>query len=387
MTLNVGALFPRKTAPLFWLGIGLATVNIPNWTSFAIPTGWTLLSCALPFFFLHKVEMGVAHWLGAAFLFYVVISFLWCPIPAQAVWDLWLLGILAASFMLGARCDLKPLFIGFALGLGVSDLPMVPQFFGWNAIPFLWRPAGLFFNANALGETALLVAVALISLRLWWPLVFTLPAIAVTFSRGAWLAGGVIGIVFLWQRFRLAGIALALAVLFPVLLLAAAKPDPGVSERIAIWTDTASGLSLFGHGPGSFWMLYPKYAKHSDTMQIRTEEAHNDFLELAFEFGIGALPLFTIFFFALWRTQEEAMWKTALAFLVIACVGFPMRVPIEGFLGMVALGSLCGSRLLSRGDVDHWRSTLSLWLSRRRSVGIPVGPVASHSAGIRGHET
>ena len=373
---------------MFWLGLLLPISYIPQYTGMTVLTGWPILSAFLPFFFLRRVELTHAHWLGLVFLAYATLSLLWAEVKPQGVWDLWLLYCLAGCFMLGASGrDLRPLYKGLALGIGVSTILCIPQFFGWQGIYVLnsARPAGLFVNPDMLAESAVLVSVALLSVGVFWPLVLTIPPILFIESRTAWVAVAAVAIVYFWDIYRskfvtmvmVLGLIAALAGIYAV-----KRADGDVGLRIAMWQDTISGLTFFGHGPGSFHSLYPEFASRTDTMALRPESAHNDFLELIFEFGLGTLPLFALFFWGGLGTSPSRY--PLAAFSVIAFFSFPIRIPTEGIIGMVALGACCSDRVLSSWHGYPWRSVIASWPSRPRRASLPVESLYPNRTGVLG---
>jgi hypothetical protein len=354
---------------MFLLGLALPLVFIPAVTGYAILSGWVLLSLTLGWFLLKPIQLTAAHWLGLAFLGYATLSMAWTPIWAQGIWALWLLYLLAFAFCLTPT---RGLWLGLALGVGVSTLLACAQLLGWSGIFQAVPPAGLFVNRDLLGETAALVSVALIANGLYWPLALTLPAIPISNSRTALAALGIALAFILWRRSKLLALGLVLALALAVVV---AKPNAkSVNERLAIWTDTATHLTPLGHGAGSFFILYPSFAT-TDTFHSRPEYAHNDFLELVFEFGIGAAPLFALL--ALAATSLDPL---LMAFLVIATLGFPLHCPVEGFVGMVALGSVCRGRRLAWAFGAGRRSALRSSPLQARGPALPLEPLHPHAA-------
>lgn len=344
---------------MFWLGLFVPVVYVPNITGWYIIDGWIVLSIFLPFFFLRRVEMGTGHWLGLVFLTYAFLSLFWVENRIQAVWDLWLLTLLAGCFMLGAQYDLRKLWLGSAFGIGVSTVVGILQLFGWHDLVFMTNPnhpTGLFVNPDMFVEAALLCSIGLITTKQYWPLIFTAPPVlgdfvGLTHSRSAMIAIFAVGFIWLWERL---GWKVLPLLLLPIGAGYVLWNDPSVALRWHMWQDTYDGLTWFGRGPGSFFDLYPEFASRTDTMSTRPESTHNDYLELLFEFGIGTIPLFALILYGLGRrVAERYLW---VAFCTIAFVSFPIRIPAEGLLGMAALGSLCRNWDLSWLHRLDWRS-------------------------------
>ncbi len=369
---------------MFWLGLILPVVYVPAWTGATILTGWVVLSCALPFFLLRKIEMTPAHWLGLAFLAYASASVLWAPIYQQAVWDLWLIWLCAFCFCLGAsHPNLRSLWVGMALGLGVSDVVAVFQRIGYHPVfaSDSWYQAGLFVNPDMFGETAALLTLALLASRVYWPLCLTLPPIYLTQSRTVWAAYAVVIAVWLWDRWRWYAVIPALVVTLAAGTFVTSRSPASIQERLAIWQDTTDGLTFAGRGAGSFFMLYPEFARRTDTMYTRPEDPHNEFLNLAFEYGLGALPLLTLL--ALGCFTPNPYRATLVAFMVMAFFSFPTRIPCEAFVGMVALGRICAGWPLAWPVWLHRRLHGNAWPTTIRSAAVSLEPIHPREARLR----
>lgn len=326
---------------MFGLGLLLTASYVPGWTDATILSGWVVLSLTLPFFLFNKIEMGPGHWLGLVFLAYATLSLAWAPVWQQGVWDLWLTWTLAFCFCLGAQRYDPRLWVGMALGLAVSDGFAVAQWFGYHPIfanAFGTEP-GTYINPDMFGETACLVTIALIATRCYWPLVLTIPPIYFTQSRTVYVAYAAVIALALWDRWRWMALIPCLLLTLSVGALVTSNHRASTAERFALWQDTAEGVTAWGWGAGSFFMLYPRYARRTDTMYTRPEDPHNEYLNLAFEYGIASLAAFAILACGLAARGPERY--ILVAFLAIAFFSFPTRIPTEGFVGMVALGRLC----------------------------------------------
>lgn len=348
-------------------GFALATIFVPGWTGAAIPTGWVLLSIALPLMLWNKARWHYEHTLGVAFLAHAGLSTLWTPVPLQGIGSLWLLSILTGAFLFGSiHQQFAPLYRGLAIGVAISTALAIPQlYFDWQGIYQFWRPAGLFINPGVYGETCALVLVALIASRQYWPTLLVAPGIYLSSSRTAVVACAAAAIVAawdkvaslgpdrpaLWQNPYVLSSTVVLALLGCIALHSTLHREPNwwtsPAERLAIWRDTADGLTWAGRGAGSFLITYPLVASRTDTMATRPEHAHSDVLELAYEFGLGTLPLAILVALALCAPVAPERYLL-VAFLAIAALSFPLRLPVEGFLGAFALGRLCRSWALLR---------------------------------------
>jgi hypothetical protein len=335
---------------VFALGFLLVTCYVPGWTGYGIPTGWIVLSVVLPL--ILRKEM--LRW--NPFLIYACISLAWAPVFVQGVYDLWTLAILSGAFYLGSS-DIEPkrLYIGMAVGLSVSTGIAVFQALGWHQILYQESlPAGLFVNPNVFGETAALISVGLLAHEIFWPLLWTVPSVLLSESRTAFAALALVAAAWSANRY--------ISMLFAVLIAGFVflKPGDSVAYRWEIWRSAYAGLTWSGRGAGSYIVTSPAFsAFHTEIMPNREENAHNDFLELIYEYGLGTLFLLPVFMVALFGPAGPDRYLFA-AFCIIACLNFPLAVPSEGFLGAFAMGRLWRDRALAwdfglRGGYDRGR--------------------------------
>lgn len=361
------------------LGFGLLVCYIPNVFGWAIPTGWAYLSILLPWLVRPRLY---------PFLAWAILGLLWTPVWQQGVLDVWKLAVLSTVFTLGlagAR-DSRSLLLGLSLGMFVSTGVAVAQLWGWNGVYFATTtplvPAGLFVNPDMMGETAVLISVWLLASGLWWPLIGTLPAVYLSHSRLALLALAVALLAWLWDRSR--WLAVAIMFLLPIVATVQQKTlVDSIGPRLAVWADTVDGLTWLGRGPGSFLIQYPAFATHTDTMDTRPEDAHNDFLQLAFQYGLGTFLLVPILLVGLTAPSSERF--VLIAWCCIAFFSFPLAIPAEAFIGSFVLG-----RTWSMDGAHRrvWGLAYNLWaavgglLSRYR--GLQAIPVASSRSGLAG---
>lgn len=213
------------------------------------------------------------------------------------------------------------------------------------------RASGTYLCPNHLANMiAMLVPVALVVLVLpaagfplrilaGYFLLVTTPVLYWTHSRSGWLgmAGGVGAMLLLlaWRKSRagLLVIVVALPLLGAVGGWIAWKTLPAVQERIApvienpekasgirmkMWSDAPAMFRdhpVLGHGGGSFVWAYPPYQRHV-TQHLRYDFIHNDYLQLAIEYGgVGLLLAGLALVASLWgmgrgvlgaRTDEAA---------------------------------------------------------------------------------
>lgn len=350
-------------------GFLLATCFIPAWTGAAIPTGWVLLSCTLPFLLWRRVELSYEHAIGLLFLAYAFLSLTWAPVYVQGVFDLWGLSILGAAFAFGWACSsANRLYVGLAVGVGLSTGFAIAQlYWDWTGLFQFYRPAGLFVNPGVYGEICALVLIALIASRCYWLTIAVAPGIYLSSSRTAVLACVAAALVAawdhlpalganrsrLWKNSAVLSTALVLVLGSALVVRSTLIREPNwwtsPAERLVIWQDTFQGLTLMGRGAGSFLITYPAFASHADTMATRPEHAHSDILELIYDYGIGVTPLALLVVLALRGSMAPERY-ILIGFLTLCAISFPTRIPVLGFLGAFALGRLCSARALVRAN-------------------------------------
>ena len=322
---------------------------------------WALLAIVVPWF-LHEQRLTAVHIAGGAFLAWAALTMLWNPAPLDGMGALLTLFVLAVCFCLGSQLsNLQPLYIGAALGITVSSIIAVVQFAGFHPLLTITPVSGLFANGDFMAEAAALVLVAVVSERIWWAVPGLLPALVLPFARGAALACAVALLVHFRGRkgfwFLLCAVPVAVA------LYALVKGDDGaIADRLFIWRSAFDGITLFGHGVGSFWSTFPLYDLRF--VPLRTPEfAHNEFLNVAFELGIVGLVLFAVFCLMLIGPLDTPR-LVLIALLVESCFAFPLHEPTTAFLGMVVAGYAVWNRYLLRDLVAGCRRTGATRLAR-----------------------
>lgn len=335
----------------------------PGIPGMALTPRWALISVLVPVGLLairsgHRISKYAA-WVGSSLLAWAALSLLWTPSPWGGLFALMVLSWLAGAAVIGARIpDLRPIYLGMALGIGVSSLLIILEVLGVDVLQVKTQArVGLFFNPNIVTESAVLVMVACLATRQWGASLLCLPAVVLTHSRGALLALGVTGMYWAWRRGAGTFVSAAAGVFLFVFLLALSnqRDESGfranlafnpksVYDRINIWEDTARQLTWLGHGIGSFRVVFPSAPyKTQDLVKGRTDHAHNDYLELAFDLGVVGLGLFVVlmgFAFMAPEAPEAPEKMILLAFCVMGLVGFPVWMPVTGMLGALALGRL-----------------------------------------------
>lgn len=229
-----------------------------------------------------------------------------------------------------------------------------------------------------------------------------LAGLAVTMSRGGWLAGGaVLGIFFTWLLIRrrqmripaLVGLSLVLVGGSVFLarsgkawqrltdVAAVGKPDSG--DRLPLWMPAIrmwKDNPWLGVGPGHYDVRFPQYRDHQ--IQVNPGYAHNEYLNLLADFGLVGTGLVAIAVLIavggilLSRKYVERgigdlgdKGSNRTAFFVGASIGmvgialhaavdFIMHIPALG-VAVVLVGGMLGSTI--RFASERWWHTPRWW--------------------------
>ena len=135
-------------------------------------------------------------------------------------------------------------------------------------------PGGLLYNPAVQALAIVLVILALICDRGWFYIPAMLPGLVLSGSRGAWLilAVGVISPFLNWRSLLL--------LLLVGAALAVTLYSSSDAERLQIWGLASHGLTLFGHGIGSFADIF--YIDRDGLMR-HPEHVHDDYLQSTYE--------------------------------------------------------------------------------------------------------
>ena len=320
----------------FALGFSVAIAHVPGWIGASVATSWFLLMIAMPFVIYNiRIDLTLKHVWGFIFLIYASLSLLWTYSFNVGLFFLLQMITLGMVFYYGSSLNnLTPIVKGLAAGLGISALISLFQVLGYDPVYMVklpsGAPAGLFVNPNMFSEASAILLVALIVLKQWYWTIVTFPGIVFAHSRAGVLALFICGIIFVWNRSRAFALLIApIIVLFIIGHYYNANFDlSSIRERFEIWGDTVRGLTLFGQGVGSYEIVLPSYTHFLDTVRVIPRYAHNDFLQLIFEFGIGTLFIIPLLMF---RSNENIRYVLYAAG-VVALFSFPLHVPMSAFI-------------------------------------------------------
>jgi hypothetical protein len=343
----------HKPYPLFLLGFGVITAYVPGIIGASISTGWLFLFIIVPFLFLYcdKTQFG----LGFIFICYAALSLAWTEILNIAWFHLLQLIILACVFCVGQNIkDVKPIFKGLALGLGVSSIISILQWYGFNLGIYTISKsnAALFINPNIFSEVSAVILVSLVVLKLWWWIPITLPGLMLVQSRAAYLALGIGIFIGIWKYNRY--LAFSLFVLVGIIgsyFYWGNFSIDSFKERLDIWADTIRGFKFFGNGVGSYEVLFPYYATHIDTEIARPRYVHNDLLNVIFEFGIASILFLMVLFNAFKSNKPEA--TILLTVCIISLFTYPMHIPTQAFIAFLVAGYLTADIAYNRSVWDN----------------------------------
>jgi hypothetical protein len=327
-----------------WLGAIVSLCYVPGITGAYIATQWPVLAVLSIFTVFRSAPFTVLHGFGVLFILYAAIGVWFSVVPYNAVFGFWLVVLMGLNLWLGSTLTtLRGLYAGLAIGGAVSSAVAVLQYAGWQLLPVTsTAPPGLYVNSVQQGAVLALLIVALATERMWLWIVPLVPGLVLSQSRGAWLALAV-GLIAL--RFRRAwplGAIVAAVGIFYLFMPLGRTSD---QERMLIWEVAWHGLNWFGWGPGAFsavnitqagQVLYPGHA-------------HNDALQLLFEYGMGALLPLSILSVALLRTGSKE-WPVVVAFAVASCYSMPLYMPITSLLAVAATGRILRDYAVPCGD-------------------------------------
>jgi hypothetical protein len=323
---------------MFLLGLLVATCFIPGYVGAAVPTQWALLSIVLPFSLWRSGVLNLGHFAGLAVLAWSAISILWAPNPWDAGYGLWIAGIWALSFWLGTTMSYPVhLWQGLAAGLSISSVVAIFQHFGYQPVVMAGEsPAGLLFNSTLLGACCALVLIALWTQRQWLWMPGLLPGLYLANSRGAYLILVLVAIAhYSWK------LALTLLVLGGFFLIYWIGQSDGDSDakRLVIFGATFRASHWLGNGIGSFNTFYILLGNEI----LYPGRAHNDYLQLWFELGIGSIPIFLMYLLNLRNTRSDH-WPIFLAFSLLGLFYFPLWAPVSAFMGCLTAGIMFADR-------------------------------------------
>ena len=359
--------------------------TVPRWALLSIVCG--VLIC--------RINLS---WPFLAMCLYLLVMAWVAPIGYDAAFILWHFLLFTVLFCYAQSLDLKRIAIGAALGMAVNSGFVIGQVLGWNVIPQLANNSGLFFNHNMGSEAAAMILALVIAYRLWWLVPGLLPTLYYG-SRAPILALGAAAGLALWRRSRFAALITTLGFALFVLTFMAREGGPhglfesdDLMQRVGVWMDLAPHLTVWGHGLGSFIVEYPLFQHHSTPLVLRFENAHNDFLQVAYELGLVGALLILVLLMRMLAAPASPAWYAMIVFLVEACFGFPLYEPVSGALAACCAGVIFAGCTSLRGLLPDRGSRIwarvadyELGSFRPRGSVFPPGSVAPVGSGLQRH--
>ncbi len=332
---------------------------ISPWPDGALAPRICVLSLAVPVLLccVGSIRPSIGLYLIAGLVLYSGLSLVWTPAVLEGLYILWGFILFLGIFCLPGVP--RAAYLGAALALIPNAAVTVLQVFDVQLVNTLTMQSGLFFNKSPSAEITAMVAVGLAA-GAWWLIPFMIaPLVVQPWSRGPMIAAAVVTFVTIWQKYRFIGLLVGILVAgLVVRLVLNPAHTTNNFERIALWADMIRGLTVFGHGLGSFPWAYPYF-----------EHAHNDLLQIAYELGVPGVLLFGGFLgYCLWAgalTERLVL----LTFVVEGFFGFPLYNPAACALAALVAGELCRAR----GHVRSLRDLGQSAVHAGQTVGLPDG--------------
>lgn len=335
------------------LGFGLAAAFVPQAYSDVNVGRWAVawVCVALLIWIVPSVRWSLT---GCALLVLALVSFAWGPEPLNGINGFLQLALLAGAFVAGRAGCAEYIFEGATWGMIVNSSLAVAQSLGWHPVMEVSTamPAGLFGNRDFMAEAALLVIVPLVWNRRWFMAAAILPALLLPMDRTVILAGAVVTALVVWKLSRTVTIiAVSAACLGVALVTLSPAKSHSAQDRIDLWKDTLAGTTFLGRGIGQFYNTFPEQATRQPIERIRSDHAHNDWLELAYELGIVGIVLGGIFAAGVFSGPTSWEKSVFIALCIMSCFAFPLHNPTTGILGLVAAGGVYRRRNMECGGL------------------------------------
>jgi hypothetical protein len=379
-------------APIFFF---LTIFSIPFLPAGATVPRWAFLSlvCAA---LLFKIRPSLPMLIVIG---YITVMAAVAPVWYDAAFLYWHFLLLAVLFAyVQELTDLRGMTIGLCLGLWVNSAVVIAQYFGFDVWPQGAYLDGLFLKHTFSSEAAAMALLLALGYRLWWLVPGLLPTL-IFGSRAPLLAAGLAGLFLFWPKNWRYGASPFIALLLPagaavIAFHAIGNPTfwDSMDDRLGVWLDTVQGLSLFGHGLGSFMPDFPALQHHSDPLMIRYENTHNDMLQVIYELGIGGAVLIGFLFWRMACMDRSPAWYALLVFMVEGSFSFPLYEPVTGAVAACCAGYLFSGRHTLRGLFAGGRRGLQDRNGHGQDpvfgdsgTAIPTYAVAPLWSGLRGH--
>jgi len=348
----------------------LAVLCVPVLPDGAEIPRWALMACTAGIM-IFRVELTSTYFIVMAYLAGMALL-------APGGYDATLIFVhfVILSILFLSRFDPRQVAIGAGLGMAVNSCFMLAQHYGYTGIPMLSPLPGLFYNRNIGAEAAAMALALVVGYRLWWLVPGILPVL-VFGSRAPIIALGTAAAFAVGRRSPFLGIMTFLGgVLFVVTWMHDYGGLKDLTQRVVTWEDMLPALRPWGWGIGSFIHDFPLYQRHTSALTLRFENAHNDFLQLVFELGLGGLLAAIAVAVQLWRTAPSPAWYASVVFLVEGCFGFPLYEPVTACIAAVCAGRLFAEHVAVFDLLAAWGPRVWAWASDPRHAPFPFGKPA-----------
>lgn len=346
-------------AVAYWPGI-VASALAPRWAAMAVLVALCLL-------LTRARPVALGGW-GAVIVALIGLTLAWTPDIYAGVGMYVHVLILASVFVLGATAkDLTPVWIGYAVGIIPSAVIALEQRFIELAYfdQVSAAPTGLFVNPNIMGEAAAIALIAMVAQRKWFLAIAPFICVWLAHSRGVY--GGLAIALAFWlmaSRPKIAGMIFWSTIAAGISWLWYAD-----GHRFDYWTGALQGLTLFGNGLESYVSAFPAQ-----------EHAHQEILQLVYELGIFATPIFALGLYALGGAHgiELSIFACILA---IGFLSFPLHMPATAFAAALAAGYLVSGRVRLRHRLLYGRDADGSRIEPTGRVSWPVSSLDGRRGG------
>lgn len=329
----------------------LTVLFLPFLPAGATVPRWGLLAVAVPAVALWKrTPIPTGAWVIAA---YITLTLVLSGTTYHGLNDYCLFWILLGAFCIGRTMDdLEQVFVGAALGMWVNSAVIILCALGAIYLPSTTPHSTLFMNENSAVEAAAMVTAAIVVYRRWWMLLGILPTLFLN-ARGPVIALGLVGCFALWNRSKLAAALciIVVAAFLGYLWLDGRFGTGSLVERFNLLRDVLPGLTVLGHGIGSFPNDYAAMQVHTNALAIRFDHPHSDPVQIIFEFGLVGAIFIAVLIRRMGRLEPDAAWFALAVFLVEGCFAFPLYMPVTGFLAALCAGYLSRPGIVLRRDL------------------------------------
>lgn len=329
-------------AILIFLVMAIAIPGLPS--GFYLPR-WSILVvgsvCLL--WAIRTPRLGFGHWCFLAYIGWSALGLFWSISPLDTLQSIFLWLVMGAVFLAASQTeDMRLPWVGFIAGMAVNTAIAAMQYdqgwFDFTKGNTAGLVVGTFLNKNILASLCVLALVPAVRYR-WWGAVPLMAFFALQpESRTAYLmlavvAAGLLRPYLSGRWFWSTGIAMFTVVaVWAVVDLTSFGRLISLNTRLAIWQIELANMTWLGWGLGTFPHLLPMY-----------DYGHNEYLQVVFESGIGAVFLAAMLVYALGAKAEVE--NVIVAALLVECIfSFPLRVVPSFLVLAVASGYLCGCR-------------------------------------------